>query len=426
MAFVFLLAVLPLRPGGPVRAVDRDPPLVAGLAGAHRRSRSAYLAVYLVAGHLVAAPAGVRRRGGHVPRAALRSHRHPRAARRAVDAGSTPPTGAPSPRRPSRPRWVVAGAVRGAGRVTIWLRRGVAVRAWLLLLLYLALVGRTPRRDPAGLRVQRRGRRSCRGTSARSRSSPRSASGVALCGLRACRRRSPRRPRPGAAGRRSVARVRATPRPAGCRAVPRQQPLERHRIRQRLGDQGRPRLPDHRPGRPGRRAGRARSSWTSRCRRPWSRRCPRRTTCSRGSSPRSTATRCSSPRPAPLSVFDEAGHVRPAWVEGVTADARPGAGLRLPGDRRRSRSRIPLTGRGGRLLARGADRLHQRPGHHARPSGSATARRRRSTVHRGLNAMFLLAARRRRRGRAGASPTRRPTSAPTRSTIGALVPQPIG
>jgi hypothetical protein len=89
-----------------------------------------------------------------------------------------------------------------------------------------------------------------------------------------------------------------------------------------------------------------------------------------------------------LSVFDEAGHIRPAWVEGVRAEPGPltGCGHRVTGGRTGT---IPLTAevadywqvvRIGYLSDRDTAATIQVGDHPGVPFD----------VHRGLNAMFLL------------------------------------
>ena len=124
-----------------------------------------------------------------------------------------------------------------------------------------------------------------------------------------------------------------------------------------------------------------------------------------------------------LSVFDEAGHVRPAWVDGVSAKPGPlpGCGYRVTGTRA---TKIPLTGavadywqvvRISYLSDRDTIATIQAGDH----SGVSF------DVHRGLNAMFLLML-------VGGDQVRLSVRDPAANLctdeidVGALVPQPAG
>ncbi|MEV6493411.1 hypothetical protein AB0M20_33040 [Actinoplanes sp. NPDC051633] len=124
-----------------------------------------------------------------------------------------------------------------------------------------------------------------------------------------------------------------------------------------------------------------------------------------------------------LSVFDESGHVRPAWVEGVSAKPGPlpGCGYRVTGSRA---TKVPLTGavvdywqvvRIGYLSDRDTVATIQ-VGDRSGVSFD---------VHRGLNAMFLLM---RVDGDEVTLTVRDPAAnlCTNEIDVGALVPQPAG
>ncbi len=124
-----------------------------------------------------------------------------------------------------------------------------------------------------------------------------------------------------------------------------------------------------------------------------------------------------------LSVFDEAGHIRPAWVKGVTATPgpEPGCGYKLT---RGQADRVSLTGRvvdywHAARIAYISDR--DTTATFRLGDGTVTP----FTVHRGLNAVFLLV-------RGGGAEVELAVADPAATVctdeiaVGALVPAPTG
>ena len=325
-ALVFLVTLCLYAPGGPVRAVlTDDPALVAGLGGADRRLAASTSPPTCRCRRLDRC-AGRRRRGevGTFLRQFFGAVARRRAGRRAVDLAGR------RGRRRRSPRPTRAGAVGllGAGRGA---RRGarsgcavaVAVRAWILLALYSALaaglIGATrlgsgfsgvagagaavPRRRAAG-RGDLRGRRAVRAAPTGRRCAPDPPTCRRRCG-RAGGRTPRSRPLPlllvassvySGVGFGSDWAVKAGPRLPAHRAAPTWPPPQPGTV---FMDQPVPEAVVARLSAPVEHA-----VAVLRPARP--------------------TGRCSSPRPATLSVFDEAGHVRPAWVKGVHGPARAG------------------------------------------------------------------------------------------------------